>query len=132
MELIVKQAPKIDLEKLRIRINDSDRPKGIEWYDYVQLKLSNKNKSIVCKLHGDDILGINNKQSSLIHINEPLRYKLGINIDDNINATIKKKPFLFAWYYFIRYHPDDIVRVATWLAIIAILISIISFFIAVF
>jgi len=132
MKLTVRQAPKIDCEKLRIRINKADKPNGIEWYDYIQLKLYNNNKSIICKPYGDDIPDIKNKEVSLIRINEPLRYKLGVNINDNIDVIIEKRNFLFAWCYFIRYHPDDIVKVATWMAIIAIIISIISVLIALF
>ncbi len=133
MNLTVKKAPKIDREKLRIRISSNDIPKNINWYDYIELKNVQNGKKIVCKLHGDDIPDIKDKRSSVIHINEPLRYKLNINDCKEYKFEIEKKTknFLKAWLYFIKYHPDDTVRVSTWLAIIAVIISIISIFMGV-
>jgi len=131
--LKVVKAPTVDREKLIVRINSNDKPNGINWYDYVELKSTQSDKRIICKLHGDDIPEIKYKRDSLIHINEPLRYKLYVTDDKNYEFEISKKTknFLVAWSYFIRYHPDDIVRVSTWLAIIAVKISIISIFMGV-
>jgi hypothetical protein len=80
---------------------------------------------IICKLHGDDVPEINNGIKGTIYINEPLRGKLGVKNNDNLELKIKKVTNLLAWFYFIRYHPDDIVKTSTWLAIIAILITVI-------
>jgi len=125
VKLTIDYAPPIDREKLLVRINKIDKPTNISWYDYIQLKVITSGKAIVCKLHGNDIPEIKNRQASLIHINEPLRGKLGAEVGDTLDFDIKKATRWLAWYYFVRYHPNDIVRVSTWLAIIAILISII-------
>ena len=81
-------------------------------------------------MHGDDIHEIKPKyrKTSVIRINEPLRNKLGVKVGNTLDFEIKKKPkgFLINWYYFVRYHPDDTVVVATWLGIIAVLTSIAS------
>ncbi len=134
MKLTVVSARHIDREKLRVRINDQDRPGNVKWYDYVKIKVrkDDKVKVIVCKLHGDKIREIKprDRKASLIYINEPLRYKLGVEVRDNLDFEIKKKLKWLAWYYFIRYHPDDTVIVSTWLGIIAVLISIASLVIA--
>ena len=126
MKLTVKKAPTVDREKLIVRINSNDRPIDINWYDYVQIK-SETGKLIVCKLHGDDIPEIPPGQGrSLIYINEPLRGKLGVKKDgDTLDFEIKKVTSWLAWYYFIRYHPDDVVKISTWLAVIAVLITVV-------
>jgi len=126
MKFTVKYAPPIDREKLRVRINEKDKPANIEWYDYVRIKV--RRKTIVCKLHGDRIPEIEPKggKTSLIYINEPLRYKLRVEVGDNLDFEIKKKPKWLAWCYFIRYHPDDIVRVSTWLAIFALALGVLA------
>lgn len=129
MRLTVVHAPPIDREKLRVRINEQDKPSGINWYDYVEIKVIETGKLIVCKLHGNDIPNIKSRgEKSLIYINEPLRDRLGrIKVKEILDFEIKKKHkgFFINWYYFVRYHPDDTVVVATWLGIIAVLISIV-------
>jgi hypothetical protein len=53
MKLTVKNAPPIDRGKLRVRLNEKDKPNGINWYDYIEITANSK--SIVGKLHGDKI-----------------------------------------------------------------------------
>ena len=132
MKLKVKKAPTIDRDKLLVRINSNDKPDSIKWYDYIQLKVREGNRAIVCKLHGDDIPEIEDKQNQLIHINEPLRGKLRVKVGDNLDFSFKKvsSGFWVIWYYFIRYHPDDIVRLSTWLGIFAFLLGVISLVVA--
>jgi hypothetical protein len=131
--ITIKYAPRNDREKLRVRINEQDKPDGIHWYDYVKIKVSKTGKSIVCKLHGDDIYEIKPeyRKGSIIRINEPLRDKLGVKVRDILDFEIEKKPKWLAWCYFVRYHPDDTVVVATWLGIIAIIITVILGFISI-
>ncbi len=133
--LTVHYAPDIDRDKLHVRINEHDKPPGINWWDYVEIKVIKTNKSIVCKLRGDKIKEIpsNQRNPSLIYLIEPLRDKLGIEHGDTLDFEINKKPksFFVKWYYFVRFHPDDTVVVATWLGITAILISILFGIIAI-
>jgi hypothetical protein len=83
---------------------------------------------VVCKLHGDDIPEIENRKRGLLYINEPLRGKIGIEKGNVLEFTISKASASrwIVWYYFVCYHPDDTVRVGTWLGIIAVIISILS------
>ena len=126
----VHYAPDIDREKLHVRINEQDKPTGINWWDYVEIKVIETNKSIVCKLRGDKIKEIppEKRKPSLIYLIEPLRDKLGIEHGDNLDFEIKKKRkgFFINWYYFIRYHPNDTVVVSTWLGILAITLGILA------
>jgi hypothetical protein len=127
-KLTLKYAPKRDRERLCIRINEQDKPEGIDWYDYVKIKVKTTGRSITCKLYGDKIKEISEeyRKPSILRINEPLRDKLGVKIGEELDFEIKKMPKWLAWYYYIRYHPDDTVVVATWLGIVAVLISIVS------
>ena len=131
MRLTVKMAPTIDRDKLLVRINSGDKPDDIEWYNYVII--SAKQKTIVCKLHGDDIPEIKEKRKGSIYVNEPLRGKLGIKnfIGQELDFKINKAPSWLSFWYFICYHPDDIVRVSVWLGIISIALGIISIFITI-
>ena len=133
MKLKVEYARINDREKLRVRINEADKPDNIKWYNYVKIKATKNNKEIVCKLHGDGIkeIPISERRTGLIRINEPLRGRLGVKVHDELDFEITKKPKFFAWYYFIRYHPDDVVNMAYRLAIIAIIMGFISIGIAV-
>jgi len=126
MRLIVASAPAIDRNKLIVRINESIKPEKINWYDYIEIKANKTGKKIVCKLHGDSIPEITptDLKNALIYINEPLRGKLRVEKSSTIDFKIAKKSSVFAWYYFVRYHPDDTIVVATWLGIIAVLISV--------
>ncbi len=128
MNFTVLRAPIDDKEKLRVRINEEDRKNNnLKWYDYV--KVTVRGKSIICKLHGNDIPRIFHKgEKSFLYLNEPLRDRLKIKVNENLNFEIKKRPkgFFINWYYFIRYHPDDTVVVATWLGIIAVVLGIIA------
>ena len=131
MKLTVKYAPKIDREKLRVRINDEKRTtNNLEWYNYVEVKVkvNNSEKSIVCKLYGDDIPEIpsQDRKPSIIRINEPLRGKLGVKIDEEYEFKFKKRCAICAWWYFVRYHPDDTVIVSTWLGVIAFTIGFVA------
>lgn len=113
--LTVKYAPLVDREKLLVCVNRADKPADIEWYEFISIEASTTNRKIVCKLYGDDIAEIADKQEGLIRINEPLCGKLGIAVEQKIQLgfTFRKAWRLFSWYYFIRYHPDDYVRVST-------------------
>lgn len=132
MKLTVIKAPPVDRNELRVRINSNDKPGFINWYDYIQVENAGNDKKVVCKLHGDDIPEIEKKQASLIYINEPLRGKLGVGIGDSLNFNIKKRIAWFAWFYFIRYHPNDVVRVSIWLGIVAIILASIAIVISIF
>jgi len=133
--LTVEYASKRDREKLCIRINGQDKPKGIDWFDYVKIKANTTGKSIICKLYGDKIKEIPEKdrEPSLIRINEPLRDKTGVKIGETLDFEIKKMPkcFCFTWYYYIRHHPDDTIVVSTWLGIIAIALGILALVLAI-
>ncbi|MBA7472431.1 MAG: hypothetical protein GH158_03045 [Dehalococcoidia bacterium] len=133
MQLVVRYAPPNDREKLKVRINEADKPEDINWYDYVRIGVKTSGSSVICKLYGDGIkeIEVGKRQPGLIRINEPLRNKLKVKIDDKVDFKIEKKTRLLAWCYFIRYHPDDIVSVAYLLAIIAIILGFISIVIAV-
>lgn len=128
LELIVKAAPTIDREKLRVRINRIDRPSNIKWYSYVNIGIPATGKQIVCKLYGDDIKEISNsdQKPGFIRINEPLRGKLGISKEQSVRFVLKTQPRFYAWYYFVRYHPDDYIYISTWMAIIAVLLGLLS------
>lgn len=124
MRLCVRKAPQVDVQKLRVRINGSDKPENISWYDYVHIKANSR--KISCRLHGDDIPHIKAKQASKVYMNEPLRGILGVKVGDVLEFDIRKACRLLTWWYFIRYHPDDVVRVSTYLGIIAVLLGIAS------
>jgi hypothetical protein len=134
IKLTVRMAPTVDRDKLIIRINSNAKPNSINWYDYVEFKNMGNGKTVVCKLSGDDIpeIGAKDRQSSLVRINEPLRGKLGVKVGDSVEFKIKKKLRWGAWYYFIRYHPDDVIKVTTWLGIIAVVLGLVSILVAVF
>jgi hypothetical protein len=122
--LAVRLAPRIDREKLLVRINTADWPKSIGDRDWIKLKI--KSSEIVCRLYDDVVVEIGNKykKPGFIRINYPLRKKLQITPRDSIQFTITKAHRFLLWYYFIRYHPDDYVRVSTWIGIIAVIISV--------
>ena len=133
MKLTVKKAPTVDRDKLIVRINKEDKPSNVDWWDYIELRVVKSKRAIICELRGDDIKEIDNsdKVKGLIHINDPLRAKLGINPGQKQDFNIKKKCRLFAWCYFVRYHPYDVIKVTIWLAIIAIVLGVVSITIAV-
>ena len=130
--LTVKAAPAIDREKLLVRINRADKPDNISWYDFISIRVVTTNNSIVCKLYGDDIIEIVDKQQRCIRINEPLRGKLGVSEGQEFFFTISRAYRLLSWYYFLRYHPDDYVLVSTGMGIIAIVLGIIAILISCF
>ena len=134
MKLKVIEAPRNDRGRLRARVNKQDKPDCIGWYDYVRIKVNKTGKSIICKLHGDSIYEIKpeKRKVSVIRINEPLRVKLGVLKNKEYEFELNKRCTFFAWYYFIKFHPDDIVKVATWLGIVAIALAIIAIIISIF
>ncbi len=131
MKLQVKPSPTVDREQLLVRINAADKPADIGWYDYIHLINKANSMKIVCKLHGDDIPEIKNRKRGLLYINEPLRVKIGTERGKTMEFAVSKAYRRMIWYYFVRYHPNDTVRVGTWLGIIAVGIGVVSLLLAI-
>jgi hypothetical protein len=129
--LQVHKSPVTDREKLLVRINAIDKPEDILWWDYINLKVMANGKKIVCKLSGDDIQEVKSKKPGLLHINEPLRSRLRLEIGDTVDFTMSKASSWYKCIYFAIYHPEDAVRVGTILGIVAVAISIVSFLISI-
>ena len=55
--LIVESPPSQDNNKLMVRIHEPDKPKDINWGDYVKMSLDNQNY-IICKLERATSIGI--------------------------------------------------------------------------
>jgi hypothetical protein len=105
-----------------------NKPNGIKWDDWVKLTFVDVDKSVVCRLRGnDDQFG--SVQTRRMHINSHLRDMLGLK-SDTIAARllhefrIEKAPSWALFWYIYRYHPDHRRR-AEVLALTVILGSII-------
>jgi hypothetical protein len=125
--LFVKRSPLIDKEELCVRINRLIKPDTIDWYDYVHIRT--KRGKITCKLKGQDIPEIT-PHVHHIYLNEHLRTILGVQVDDLEKIDIEKADKWLMPYYFVRYHPSDIVKVSTWLGVVAIGLGLLSIIIA--
>ena len=128
--LYVRKAPPIDRDKLCVRINGRDKPDCVNWYDYIHLRT--ESRRITCKLRGDDIPDIKHKCTKQIYINEHLRGILGVAVRERRRFSVEKASHWRTPYYFVRYHPDDVVRVSTWLAFIALTLGLLSIVVAIF
>lgn len=120
-----------DMDQLRVRINAANKPDSIEFYDYIHLRTGNK--KISCQLRGDNISNakeryLNEKQ---IRINEHLRLILKVEIGEQREFYMVKAQNWLRPYYYMRYHPNDVLRTSIWLAFIAIVLGVSSVIIAI-
>ncbi len=128
--MFIKPAPKRDFDKLCVRIDSKNKPDTIKWYDYVHIII--KGRKITCKLRGTDIPELKGMTYNQIYINEHLRGILRVSSDDEKTIYIEKASKWLMPCYFVLYHPDDVVKVSTWLAFLSVMLGLLSIFIAIF
>lgn len=124
--LYVKGALRKDATELCARMNVSDKPKSINWGDWVHI--STGGRSLTCKLLGDNRL-LSNTRLYNIRLNNHLRNILKVEVNRPYDFYIEKASVLFMPLYIVRYHPNDATRIKVGSyvvsAIIAILIAIV-------
>ena len=108
--LFVREAPTSDQMDLCARMSMHNRPHGIKWDDWVKLTFVAADKSVVCRLRGNDD-EVGSVQTRRIHINSHLRDMLGLK--SNMIAEyllqefrIEKAPSWAFFWYIYRYHPN--------------------------
>jgi len=110
--LRVKEAPEADLDELVVRIHATDKPRDINWGDYINISLDKKNW-VTCKLEPAGETGLGR-----IYINIHLRGILnrdvvgieGAKLEVPRDFYVRKAPSWKAPFYTMHYHPNDAVR----------------------
>lgn len=106
--LKVGGAPKADENELIVRIHPDDKPKGINWGDYIHL--STNRARITCKLRSNELREVEHPRIHQININRGLRNILGIRTGTVYNFYISKASSWKAPSYIMHYHPKSTVR----------------------
>ena len=113
--LRVRDVDADDYDRLVVRINESDKPKGIRWGQYIDISLDERHW-VTAKVEPSGLTG-----RDKIYIHHRLRGVLNRDADRNraallgepTNFYIRKAPFWKEPFYIMQYHPDDRVRVRT-------------------
>ena len=111
--LRVRDAPVDDYERLVVRLHRNDKPKDINWGEYISVSLD-KFHWIACKLEQAGESGVGK-----IYINAHLRGLIntnvigGIRVEDPHDFYIKRAPAWKEPFYIMSYHPDDSLRAKT-------------------
>ena len=103
----------------------ADKPKNINWGEWVTISIPRTGRKVTCKILGEDrLLGF--AQLNNIYINAHLRNILGVDVGRMYDYAIERAfSWLFFWYI-IRYHPDDGKRAVVLGATVGIVIAIIG------
>ena len=106
--LSVRGAPEVDENELLVRMHPDDKPKGINWGNYIHL--STKRARVTCKLRSNEILELEHPRIHQLNINIHLRSILGIRAGTVSDFYISKASSWKAPSYIMQYHPNDVIR----------------------